>query len=167
MKAVKKPIIIDFEFAEEDGEVEALGGKVSYKKGDAIITGVAGERYPCRRDIFDQTYSVVDSHPEMRTESTPDEAYFDRNQAFQAMAVMARKLGYGVGTITEDPQWPTLYIDLPTGQVSAHIPKDELLSVFSPYSGQWDGTGVEEKRERMKDYILDVKQIKPRRGWRR
>ncbi len=59
MKAIKKPVIIDFEFALEDGEVEALGGKVSYKKGDAIITGVKGEKYPCRRDIFDQTYSVV------------------------------------------------------------------------------------------------------------
>lgn len=47
------------EIAEEDGEVEALGGKVEYKKGDAIITGVMGEKYPCRRDIFDQTYDIV------------------------------------------------------------------------------------------------------------
>ena len=59
MKAIKKPVIIDFEFATEDGEVEALGGKVSYKKGDAIITGIKGEKYPCRRDIFDQTYDVI------------------------------------------------------------------------------------------------------------
>ena len=58
MKAIKKPVVIDFEFATEDGEVEALGGKVKYKKGDAIITGVKGEKYPCRRDIFDQTYSI-------------------------------------------------------------------------------------------------------------
>ena len=103
----------------------------------------------------------------MRTESTPDEAYFDRNQAFQAMAVMARELGYRVGIIIEDPQWPTLYIDLPTGQVSAHIPKDELLGVFPSYPGPWDGTGVEEKRERIRDFILDVKQVRPRRGRRR
>ena len=60
MKALKKPILIDYEFALEDGEVEALGGKVSYKKGDAIITGVKGEKYPCRRDIFDQTYSIIE-----------------------------------------------------------------------------------------------------------
>ena len=58
MKAIKKSVIIDFEFATEDGEVEALGGIVKYKKGDAIITGVKGEKYPCRRDIFDQTYSI-------------------------------------------------------------------------------------------------------------
>ena len=60
MKAIKKPVVINFEFAEEDGEVEALGGIVKYKKGDAIITGVKGEKYPCRRDIFDQTYSIVE-----------------------------------------------------------------------------------------------------------
>ena len=60
MKAIKKSVIIDFEFATEDGEVETLGGKVKYKKGDAIITGVKGEKYPCRRDIFDQAYSIVE-----------------------------------------------------------------------------------------------------------
>ena len=64
MKAIKKLIEVDFEFAEEDGEVEALGGKVKYKKGDAIITGVKGEKYPCRRDIFDQTYRIKDEVPE-------------------------------------------------------------------------------------------------------
>ena len=56
---MKKPVIIDFEFATEDGEIETLEGVVSYKKGDAIITGVKGEKYPCRRDIFDQTYDVI------------------------------------------------------------------------------------------------------------
>ena len=57
-KAIKKPIAVDFEFAMEDGEIETLEGKMTYQKGDAIITGVKGEKYPCRRDIFDQTYSV-------------------------------------------------------------------------------------------------------------
>ena len=60
MKAIKKPVIIDFEFATEDGEIETLEGTMSYKKGDAIITGVKGEKYACRRDIFDQTYSIID-----------------------------------------------------------------------------------------------------------
>jgi hypothetical protein len=58
-KAIKKPIAVDFEFAMEDGEIETLEGRMTYQKGDAIITGVKGEKYPCRRDIFDQTYDVV------------------------------------------------------------------------------------------------------------
>ena len=74
MKAMKEPVLIDFEFAAEDGEVEALGGKVSYKKGDAIITGVKGEKYPCRRDIFDQTYSIVDEgHADITIKFTKEE----------------------------------------------------------------------------------------------
>ena len=65
MKAIKKPVEVVFEFAEEDGEIETLEGKFSYKKGDAIITGVKGEKYPCRRDIFDQTYWIkTDEVPE-------------------------------------------------------------------------------------------------------
>lgn len=31
--------------------------------GDWIITGVKGERYPCKPDIFEQTYEAVDPHP--------------------------------------------------------------------------------------------------------
>ena len=60
MKAMKKPILIDYEFAVEDGEIETLEGIMSYKKGDAIITGIKGEKYACRRDIFDQTYSIIE-----------------------------------------------------------------------------------------------------------
>ena len=63
MKAVKKPIAVDFEFASEDGSINTLEGKMSYKKGDAIITGVQGERYACRRDIFDQTYDIAADNP--------------------------------------------------------------------------------------------------------
>ena len=41
---------------------------MSYKKGDVIITGIKGEKYACRRDIFNQTYSIVE---EGYTEGTP------------------------------------------------------------------------------------------------
>jgi hypothetical protein len=30
------------------------------QNGDWIITGVRGERYPCKPDIFDQTYQRVE-----------------------------------------------------------------------------------------------------------
>ena len=62
MKAIKKPIPVDFEFATDDGEIETLEGKMTYKKGDAIITGIKGEKYVCRRDIFDETYEVIEKY---------------------------------------------------------------------------------------------------------
>ena len=89
-----------------------------------------------------------------RTESVPDEAYYDRNQAAQAMGVMALQLGFSVG-IKDDPEWPILYIDLPQGQVSWHIPKKELKFDFPPYSKDWDKTGTNTKRVRMQEYIRD------------
>lgn len=88
----------------------------------------------------------------MKTESTPDEAYFDRNMAVQALAKVAQKLGYNIG-IKDDPEWPILYIDLPTGQVSWHIPKNELIEVFPVYSGKWDGHDLKEKRKRLIDFM--------------
>ena len=39
--------------------METLEGQMRYNKGDAIITGVIGEKYVCRRDIFNQTYDIV------------------------------------------------------------------------------------------------------------
>jgi hypothetical protein len=59
MKIRKKPMIIDAVFTEEDGEVETLAGRVHYKKGDVIATGILGERYPIRRDVFFKTYDIV------------------------------------------------------------------------------------------------------------
>jgi len=32
--------------------------------GDWIITGVQGERYPCKPDIFEATYEVLDHDPD-------------------------------------------------------------------------------------------------------
>ena len=61
MKA-RKNVIVEFEFATKDGKIETLEGVVSYKKGDAIITGIKGEKYPCRRDIFDESYTIVEKY---------------------------------------------------------------------------------------------------------
>ncbi len=36
-----------------------LEGKHYISKGDYIITGVDGERYPCKKDIFLRTYSPL------------------------------------------------------------------------------------------------------------
>ena len=49
--------------------------------------------------------------------STLNDAYFDRNQAVMAMARMALQFGYRVGLKKhpEEPDWPVLMIDLPTG----------------------------------------------------
>lgn len=40
--------------------VETLEGRMTVSPGDWIITGVKGERYPCKPDIFAATYDRVE-----------------------------------------------------------------------------------------------------------
>ena len=43
------------------GWIETLEGGHVVTPGDWIITGVKGEKYPCKPDIFDMTYEEVRS----------------------------------------------------------------------------------------------------------
>lgn len=36
-----------------------LEGKHYISQGDFIIKGVRGERYPCKKDIFEETYNLI------------------------------------------------------------------------------------------------------------
>ena len=44
-----------------NGLIPTLEGPHLVGPGDWIITGVAGERYPCKPDIFEATYDPVDA----------------------------------------------------------------------------------------------------------
>ena len=56
----KKPIEIDAFQTEQDMIIKTLEGDMKAQKGDWITTGVNGEQYPCKPDIFDKTYERVD-----------------------------------------------------------------------------------------------------------
>lgn len=76
MKYRKKPVVIEAiqwlgnkeeikyfypECCFDDGVVyiDTLEGTMKAKYGDYIIKGVSGEFYPCKPDIFEQTYEVA------------------------------------------------------------------------------------------------------------
>jgi hypothetical protein len=42
-----------------DGYIDTLEGRMTVKPGEWVITGVKGERYPCKPDIFAATYEPV------------------------------------------------------------------------------------------------------------
>lgn len=52
-------------FSFRDGKIaiETLEGTMTANVGDWIIKGVKGEFYPCKPDIFAQTYDEVDTLP--------------------------------------------------------------------------------------------------------
>ena len=41
--------------------IRTLEGWYVVRHGDWVITGIKGERYPCRSDIFEATYEAVDA----------------------------------------------------------------------------------------------------------
>lgn len=76
MKYRKKPIIVEaFQWWQSMGEVggvvrssglnvktyeiKTFEGRHIVSSGDWIITGIQGEKYPCKPDIFEQTYELV------------------------------------------------------------------------------------------------------------
>jgi len=85
-------------------------------------------------------------------------AYDVRNKAIYAAMGLAATIGLKTG-INYDPQemadWPVVFIELPTGQVSWHVPAHEV---------PWDGHTIEEKYERAHKYIDTVFQRPPQQG---
>jgi hypothetical protein len=43
-----------------EGEIKTLEGKMKISENDYIIKGVKGEFYPCKPDIFEATYEMVE-----------------------------------------------------------------------------------------------------------
>jgi hypothetical protein len=80
--------------------------------------------------------------------------YAERGQCVLALARAAKALGFPAGFAIdpqEGPDWPVLYIDLPSGQVSWHLTaaEREAASDIGPYRGTWDGHSTEEKYKRL------------------
>ena len=56
----KKPVVIEAHQTHAPLVIETLEGVMRADPGDWIITGVKGEKYPCKPDIFEATYDKVD-----------------------------------------------------------------------------------------------------------
>ena len=56
----KKPVIIEAYQTDREMIIETLEGPLRAEPGDWIITGIKGEQYPCKPDIFEKTYDPVE-----------------------------------------------------------------------------------------------------------
>ena len=55
----KKPLIVEAYIATTEEYIETLEGTMKANIGDYVITGVKGEKYPCKPDVFHETYEEV------------------------------------------------------------------------------------------------------------
>ena len=75
--------------------------------------------------------------------------YGIRNDTVLRAMTLARELGLAAGIRIDpkEPEWPVAFIELPTGQVSFHLPQHEL---------PWDGHTTEEKYARIAEYVVST-----------
>ncbi len=55
----KKPVIIEAYQTQEEMDIQTLEGIMHANIGDWVITGIKGEQYPCKPDVFEKTYEPV------------------------------------------------------------------------------------------------------------
>ena len=59
-KYVKKPVVVRAAQMQDDFRVTTLEGVMHGRKGDYLVIGIEGERYPVRKEIFERTYCIAE-----------------------------------------------------------------------------------------------------------
>jgi hypothetical protein len=54
------PAVVSGSAGDAVGYIDTPEGRLRVEPGDWIITGIAGENYPCKPDIFEQLYTPTD-----------------------------------------------------------------------------------------------------------
>ena len=80
-----------------------------------------------------------------------DSLYDERNVLAFAFAELARDRGWEVGVrfFVDDPLWPILYVETPAGQVSFHVPANEVPEGYPEHTKEWDGHNSTDKLDRL------------------
>lgn len=60
MKVMKKPIPVDAFQAKHPCDIKTLEGVMHANVGDWIVTGVDGEQWPVKKEIFEKTYNILE-----------------------------------------------------------------------------------------------------------
>ena len=58
-KFIKKPVVIEAFQTDKVMIISTLEGEMRADIGDWIITGIRGEQYSCKPDVFERTYERV------------------------------------------------------------------------------------------------------------
>ncbi len=81
-------------------------------------------------------------------ERRTNDAYAERNRL---VALLSKLFPGSLEVDPKEPDWPVVIIELPTGQVSWHVPKAQLEWFVHLPSGLfvWDGHTTDEKHRRI------------------
>ena len=88
-----------------------------------------------------------------------DGLYGERADIVALAVALSRRLGYAAGTSSDpnEPDWPVVYIELPTGQVSWHFSANDFAACvpggLPEYPTAWDGHDTAEKYRRVREFV--------------
>lgn len=116
--------------------IPTLEGTHNMTPADMLITGVKGEIYPCKRDIFEQTYESVDQEPQAcEAEATDSLSFGEAIAALKVGAKVARAGWNGKG------MWLVLVPGTPDAQLREGTPYRNALGMDSceilPHIDMW------------------------------
>lgn len=150
-KYVKRPIVIDAVQLTEETIIHTLEGDVKGGVGDWLITGVNGELYPCKDDIFQKTYrkqSEVESAVNGDTSDgyhTFNELYHHRAVLFAALQKPYPELSWKSKLHSDNTMFDGMFIagiNTPDGQYTYHFDLSEW-DMFTckeiENAPEWDG----------------------------
>lgn len=120
VRARKRVLRVDVRFAEAPQWIDTLEGRVHVRRGDAIVTGIEGERWPVSAEAFARRYTPADA-----TVAGCDGPYLARPVEVRAQRMpvpFAVPVGDGTTSIHGVPgDWRVDYGDGDFGIVSATI----------------------------------------------
>ncbi len=82
-----------------------------------------------------------------------NQAYKDRNLVVQLLALLGAEKGWKSEMTRESENWIILYINTDFGQLSWHIPSEELQVEWPEVTHTWDGHSTSEKNKRIENII--------------
>jgi hypothetical protein len=91
------------------------------------------------RNLLADTLRRIEEH---------DTDYDERYDLVWVAVINARRAGYAAGVRIDpaEPDWPVVHIELPTGQVTWHMPQHET---------PWDGHDTPEKYRRVNKFVKE------------
>lgn len=103
----KKPVVIEAYQTDKELDIETLEGTMHASVGDYIITGVRGEQYPCKPDIFEQTYEPADTpaSPWQMVEEPPKEHMWCFVYTDEPEMIMPIRIAFYVASCTGKGHW--------------------------------------------------------------
>jgi hypothetical protein len=120
LRVCKKPIAVQVAFATADGTCDTLEGAVRFRAGDAILTGIQGERWPISRESFLSSYEAVPP-----TRAGHNGAYRKSAAPAYAMRLAERRdvpVGWQNDPLRGEPgDWLLQYADGSRGVLRDHI----------------------------------------------